>query len=313
LAFKQGDLIVTAKWIRTFSFKAVIAASLFISLPAAARDLDDSLGLHGAPEPKVQFRKGAGKPAPKSSSPLLTYRGGSVLYQAAAYSIFWGSSWNNASFAGDKITGVDRFFNGFSGSNYARTSTEYSDKLGFISPLATYNGHVIDSSTPPSRNPSVSSMVAEVCKVTANAPDSNGVYFVYTSTTAGQVNYCAWHSWGNCSNGAKVQVAYMPNLDGIAGCDPGDTTTGNSQGLAAIINVTAHEYLEAITDPRGAGWLDSTGQENADKCAWSFPPGDGLSTLTNGSRWKLQMEWSNAAFTAGTGLLNRSGQKACIY
>ena len=29
-----------------------------------------------------------------------------------------------------------------------------------------------------------------------------GVYFIYTSTGAGHVSYCAWHSWGTCSNGA---------------------------------------------------------------------------------------------------------------
>ena len=99
----------------------------------------------------------------------------------------------------------------------------------------------------------------------------------------------------------------------LAGCDPQDSLTGNSQGLAAVANVTAHELLEAITDPRGTGWLDSAGEENGDKCAWSFPASDGLSTFFDGSKWKLQMEWSNAAYTAGTGQANRSGQKGCIY
>ena len=98
------------------------------------------------------------------------------------------------------------------------------------------------------------------------------MYFIYTSTTAGHVNYCAWHSWGNCSNGAPVQVAYMPNLDGIAGCDPGaPSSLGHSQGLAALANVTAHELSEAITDPRGPAGSIRSGEENADKCAWVFP------------------------------------------
>src|SRR5437879_4343745 len=83
-----------------------------------------------------------------------------------------------------------------------------------------------------------SDAVAEACKVTNNNPDPNGVYFLYTSTGAGHVNYCAWHSHGTCSNGAPVQVAYMPNIDGIAGCDPGSTTS-HSQGLSALANVTS--------------------------------------------------------------------------
>jgi hypothetical protein len=123
------------------------------------------------------------------------------------------------------------------------------------------------------------------------------------------VSYCAWHSWGTCSNGAPIQVAYMPNIDGIAGCDPGDTWTNHSEGLAALANVTAHELSEAITDPRGAGWFDSSGGENGDKCAWSF---NGPVVLKNNTTWKLQMEWSNAAYTAGTGYANLSGEKGCL-
>ena len=157
---------------------------------------------------------------------------------------------------------------------------------------------------------SVSTAVAEACKVSNNNPDPNALYLIYTSTGAGHVSYCAWHSYGSCSNGAPVQVAYMPNIDGLAGCDPQDTFgTGHSQGLAAVANVTAHELSETITDPRNGGWYDSGGAENGDKCAWTFV---GAVTLKNGSTWKLQQEWSNAAFTAGTGNPNNSGQKGCI-
>src|SRR5207253_7689990 len=135
----------------------------------------------------------------------------------------------------------------------------------------SYGGKTIDATEPPSRALTTSQAVSEACKISGNNPDTSAVYFIYTSTGAGHVNYCAWHSWGNCSNGAPVQVAYMPNIDGVAGCDPQDTfNTGHSQGLAALANVTSHELQEAITDPRGAGWFDSSGAENGDKCAWAF-------------------------------------------
>ena len=53
--------------------------------------------------------------------------------------------------------------------------------------------------------------------------------------------------------------------------------------------------------------------ENADKCAWSFSPNNSsLVTLSNSSTWKLQMEWSNKAFTASSGYANRNGQLACL-
>ena len=37
-----------------------------------------------------------------------------------------------------------------------------------------------------------------------------------------------------------------------------------------------------------------------------------LVTFSNGTQWKIQGEWSNAAYTAGTGYPNSSGQKGCL-
>jgi hypothetical protein len=265
--------------------------------------------------PAIVFyrRDFAGRPAHGhggGSSPLMTLHGGDVITASKTMAIFWGSSWNNASFAGDKISGLDSFFSGFDGSNYAGTSTEYyGTNDGYVTRNSTYLGHQIDSSALPRRALSVSQAIAEACSVTGNNPDPDALYAIFTETGAGHVNYCAWHSWGNCSNGAPVQVAYLPNIDGIAGCDPGDTWTTHSQGLAAVANVTAHELSETITDPRGASWYDSSGEENGDKCAWAF---HGPVTFSNGSVWKLQMEWSNDAYSSNSGYANLSGQKGCL-
>jgi hypothetical protein len=266
-------------------------------------------GLHGAPE-HLQYAKDAPpNGGGGTSSPLMTLHGGTVLTASKTMAIFWGSQWNTASFAGDKITGLDSFFSGWGGSNYAGTCTEYAGTNGQVTSASTYLGHTIDTSAPPNKALSTNSAVAEACKITSNSPDPAALYLIYTATGAGHVNYCAWHSWGTCSNGAPIQVAYMPNIDGIAGCDPGDTWTTHSQGLAAVANVTAHELAETITDPRGTGWTDSGGAENGDKCAWSF---HGPVTFHNNSTWKLQMEWSNAAYTANTGYANTSGQNGCL-
>jgi hypothetical protein len=263
--------------------------------------------MHGAPE-HIQYDKGHASPFRQPPSPLMTSHNGAVLTSNSTYAIFWGSQWESDSFAGDKITGMDSFFTGFGGSQYALASTEYVGSNGQVTSASTYGGHQLDLSAAPSKAPSVSAAVAEVCRMTGDNPDPNGVYFLFTATGAGHVSYCAWHSWGGCSNGAPVQVAYMPNIDGIAGCDPQDTYgTGHSQGLAALANVTAHELSEAMTDPRGAGWFDSSGQENGDKCAWAF---HGPVVLSNGTSWKLQMEWSNAAYP--NGYANRNGQKGCL-
>ncbi|MDE1885765.1 MAG: hypothetical protein KGH92_07650, partial [Xanthomonadaceae bacterium] len=209
----------------------------------------------------------------------------------------------------DIQSGMATFFNGFSASSIANASTEYYGTTnGYVSGK-TSNGAVYFDTNPPKRALSTSSAVAEACKISNNNPDPNAVYFIFTSTGAGHVSYCAWHSWGSCSNGAPVQVAYMPNISGVSGCNPNSTVSGQSEGLAALANVTSHEYSEAITDPRGTGWTDSSGAENGDKCAWSF---HNNVTFSNGSVWKLQMEWSNNAYNSGTGYANTSGQLGCL-
>jgi len=263
-------------------------------------------GMHGAPEHVHHMRGEAhGHHGGGGGSVNMTSHGGTVLTTNKTEAIFWGD-WTNP---GDKITGLDTFFQGFGGSAYANASTEYSGTNGRVTSSSTYLGHVLDTTAAPNRALTTAQAVAEGCKISGNNPDASALYLIYTSTGAGNVNYCAWHSWGNCSNGAAIQVAYMPNIDGLAGCDPTDTWTTHSQGLSAVANVTAHELSETITDPRGAGWFDSAGAENGDKCAWVFPS---VVTFSNGSQWKLQPEWSNAAFTAGSGYPNTSGQKGCL-
>jgi len=264
-------------------------------------------GLHGAPE-HLQYAKGSHGHGGGGGSPLMTSHGGTVLTTNKTQAIFWGTSWS--SYTGDKITGLDSFFSGFGGSVYARASTEYSGTNGQVTSSSSYLGHTLDTTAAPSRALTTTSAVAEGCKITGNNPDASALYLIYTDTGAGNVNYCAWHSWGTCSNGAAIQVAYMPNIDGIPGCDPGANTAGHSQGLTAVANVTAHELSETITDPRGAGWFDSSGAENGDKCAWSF--NGTTQTFSNNTRWYLQGEWSNAAYTAGTGYANLSGQHGCL-
>jgi hypothetical protein len=260
--------------------------------------------------PKVHLQRGAlVSKAKPGGSPDMLFHGGTVLTTNKTQAIFWGSEWSDAAFAGDKITGLDSFFEGFGGSHYAGTSTEYAGINGQVTTSSTYLGHVFDLSTAPKRSISVSTAVAEACKVTNNNPDPDALYLLYTSTSAGNVKFCGWHSYGNCGNGAPVQVAYMPNLDGFVGCILMDTWTTHSSGLSALANVTAHELSETITNPRSGGWYDSTGGENGDKCAWVFA---GPVTLSNGTQWKLQMEWSNLAFDANTGLPNRDGQNGCL-
>ena len=265
------------------------------------------LGIHWAHDVNPNARVNEAN-RQRTRTPDMTYHGGKVMPTAVTEAIFWGATW--ASYSGDKITGMDQWYTGFNGSNYAKTSDEYTGSNGQVGAATTHLGHVIDTSASTGGG-NTSAILAEVCKVITSPDKSgNGYYAVYTDTPRGNAGYCAWHSYGSCG-GTPVQFAFFFKLDGDAGCDPQDTSGLHSQGLAAIANVSGHELSEARSDPASPGaWYDASGQENGDKCAWTF--GAPLVTFSDGTQWKIQGEWSNAAYNAGTGYPNSSGQKGCL-
>jgi hypothetical protein len=267
------------------------------------------LGIHWARgfEPNTRLSNEAQTPLRQRRSPNMTYHGGKIMPYTVAQPIFWGTSWG--SYSGDKITGIDSWYSGFGNSHYAEASDEYTGTNGQVTPTTTAHTHVLDTSASTGGN-NTSAILAEVCKKITPDSSGNGYYPVYTDTPRGNAGYCAWHSYGTCG-GTPVQFAFFFKLDGDAGCDPQDTSGLHSQGLAALANVSGHELSEARSDPASPGaWYDSSGAENGDKCAWTF--GAPLVTFSNGTQWKIQGEWSNAAYTAGTGYPNSSGQRGCL-
>jgi hypothetical protein len=254
------------------------------------------------------FNPSARDRSAKGNNPDMTYHGGVIMPSTVSEAIFWGPSWANSSFTGDKIAGLDSWYSGFNGSNYAETSDEYTGSNGQVGPDLINDHYLVDTSTA-ANGSSTGAIVAEVCKDIAN-PVSNGYYPVYVDVPRGNAGYCAYHTFGSC-HGVTVQVAFFFNLDGDAGCDPQDTSRLHSQGLAALANVSGHELSEARTDPDSPGaWYDRRGQENGDKCAWTFNVP--LVTFSNKTQWKIQGEWSNNAYNTGTGYPNSSGQKGCL-
>jgi hypothetical protein len=257
------------------------------------------------PEPAMlgaHMARGVKAAKPVKSPNLIYHNGGVAVSGAQVTAIFWGTKWNSASFVGDKITGIDSFYGGVGNTSYVGTNTEYTSTdtgtVANVSAAVTYNGHIVDTSAAPSRAPQTSAILAEVCSKISN-PIENGYYPVYIDAPRGHAGYCAWHSWGTC-NGVNVQFGFFFNLDGDPGCDPEDSSSGHSQGLAAIGNVSGHELSEELTDPRGSGWYDANGAENADKCAWTF----GASLLNFGGKtgqWKIQGNWSNNAYDSNSG------------
>jgi|GEM_PF-351779 hypothetical protein len=255
--------------------------------------------------------------------------------------IFWGSSWTNSTFASDKIVGLTVWYNNLHSSPYISAVSEYTtlNHLFIMSKIDTSATNV-NSSNP-------GNVLAEVCKVVGTANlNANGYYPVYTDVARGTANYCAYHSAGTCG-GKLVQFAFFFSLDNDPGCDPVSpyappagsavaqkpglvagvsSAYQQSQGLAALANVSAHELMETVTDPAyfpptgggyWGGWYDLTGAENGDKCAWTFGPSNTRlsagTVLIGGFDWKLQGEWSNKAQNGTGGYPTQGGLlKGCV-
>jgi hypothetical protein len=226
---------------------------------------------------------------------LLTWHGGPVMHATTVIPVFWGSGWSNP---GDKITGLDYFYSHVGGTPYLATNGEYTDSSGAVDTTDVSKGSDLsDRSSAPSGAPSTNQVLAEIAAVTHNNPVANAYYPVYSDQPRGGANYCAWHSSGTIG-GIRVQFGFFFDLDGDANCDPGaPTNLGHSQGLSALANVSGHELSEMLTDPQLNAWYDQQGDENSDKCAWTY---NGLVQIGTQS-WKIQGNWSNAAANAGTG------------
>ena len=244
--------------------------------------------------------------------------------------LFWGSNWKNPAFASDKVIGLKYWYKNLEGSTYKNTVSEYTSLNPILkSALLDTTATTINSS-----NPNV--LITEVCKMVGAANiDPKGYYPVYTDLKRGSATYCAYHTAGTCDGQHVFQFAFFFSLDDDPGCNPESSYAPpagsavsqkpgsisgaasnyqQSQGLAALANVTAHEFAETVTDVIEmsifgyfyiGGYYDSIGNEIGDKCAWTFGPsktGAAPGTVLIGAYdWKLQGEWSNKAQTSGIG------------
>jgi serine protease len=117
--------------------------------------------------------------------------------------------------------------------------------------------------------------------------------------------FCAWHDWngdttltGGAVTSTVGDIAFtnMPYVtDAGTSCGQGSVNSGSAGTLDGVTIVEGHEYSETITDQNPAGgWTDTTGYENADKCAWvSTGPGASANFAFSTGTFAMQTTWSN--------------------
>lgn len=254
---------------------------------------------------------------PRRPSKNLSYHGGvggiGVETLPRVYVVLWGSQWSNDPSGEAAI--LQNFLNGVGGSSWLHSVTQYCQGVpsgtvfcnGAGQAASNQVGTVLvwaDTGSAAPSKPSQSQLAQEAINAaghfghTVSASNASTQYVIATAhgnnASGFGTQYCAWHSSTSSSYGniAYTNLPYMT--------DAGASCGANFNGLGANAGITiveGHELAETITDqfPNG-GWLDSSGEENGDKCAW-VSSGTGASqnvTLSTGT-FPVQSLWSNAS------------------
>jgi serine protease len=253
----------------------------------------------------------------------LAYKGGNVVTAPHIYIVYWGSQWGSTSITNDpsgEASLQQRFFSAAygSGDTYFTSQTQYCQGVAVgttqCNGAGTAVGHPssnplqgtwLDSSAKTPSRPSSSAIAAEAVKAAAHFGVSGDNVQVIVDLPTGvapqgfKTSYCAWHNHTSTGSGADLPYTNMPYItDAGSGCGanfvaPG--STGVNGATEGITIVGGHEYAETITDPApSSGWLDGSGAETGDKCAW-ISSGQGASSIIglNGSNFAVQSLWSN--------------------
>lgn len=222
----------------------------------------------------------------------LTYHNGKVETAPVVYLVFWGSQWSSDP-SGEAAL-LQNFFNHVGGSAWANIDTQYTQSGGAHAgnQAGELKGVWFDNAAAAANSPTQSQLASEATKAASHFGSSSNVNAQYVIATSHGHNasgfgtqYCAWHS-------STGNISYT-NLPYIT--DAGASCGANFNGLGANAGITiveGHEFSETVTDPfPSSGWVDSSGAEIGDKCAWTSATSN---QNLNGVAFPVQALWSNA-------------------
>jgi hypothetical protein len=247
-------------------------------------------------------KAGAAKPIGGNG---IFYHGGPVMTSTKNIYYIWYGNWSGNS----ATTILTDLAQNIGGSPYFNINTTYYDGSNTrVSNSVVYTGNTTDNYT---YGTSLSD--SQIQQVVSNAitsgrlpKDTNAVYFVLTSAdvTASSgfcTQYCGWHTHGTIG-GSDIKYSFVGNPDRCpSACEEQTTSPNGNAGADGMASIISHELEEAATDPDLNAWYDRRGEENADKCAWTFGT---EFTASNGSKYNMtlgsrnyliQQNWVNAS------------------
>jgi hypothetical protein len=218
-----------------------------------------------------------------------------------------------------------KYFQDVSGSQILNTTTQYcgsngcpGDASNFVTSMVDTTGFPEDgtNSDPLHRSDLASEIASQIGANSWPLDSLQVMYFIFLPNNVVDCNnagdqcntnkYCAYHTY-DTTGGKKFVWADIPDnrsVQTIGGC--GNSTVTGDNSADTTLSSTEHEHMEAITDPLITAWMDSTGDENGDKCNRNMGVANASSTTANNylgsgnnDLFRIQREWSNAAGGGG--------------
>jgi hypothetical protein len=288
---------------RTFFLTAIVA---LVSSQALAEDLQVGRIIYTPIDTGDVAEVAAGAFADDNG---ISYHGGPVMGTNPDGSnipnmyFVWYGNWDGNT----ALTILPDFASNFGGSPYYNINTSYTDGLGNpVINAVSFGGSAFDNY---SQGTSLTAQrIATIVRDAidrADLPlDREGVYMVLTSADVADSGFCrhwcGWHTWFTHQS-TPIKFSFIGNPERcLNGCARNRVTSPNDNlGADGMANLIAHEFEEAVTDPQLNAWFDSSGQENADKCAWTFgstftEPNGSIANMTLGTRdYLIQRNWVN--------------------
>jgi hypothetical protein len=289
----------------------VLVGAIGVTMAVAAEIKQGHSAAPGQAIDRVPNGKGWGvesgaKPAarPKQGNGI-NYHGGPVMLNTVGVYYIWYGNWSGntaTSILGDLASNIG------SSPYFNINTTYYNGSNQHVTGLVTYLGSTTDNySHGTSLSDSAVQAVVSAAITSGGLPnDANGVYFVLTSADVNEssgfcTQYCGWHTHATIS-GKDIKYAFIGNPDRCpSACEEQTTSPNGNAGADGMASIVSHEMEEATTDPDLNAWYDTRGQENADKCAWTFGTtykvaNGSLANMKLGSRdFLIQRNWVNAS------------------
>ena len=248
----------------------------------------------------------------------IDYHGGPIIYTQKVAAIYWSNATiypggpapgtNGPGSADGSLVGF--FMSHLGGSPYYNINTTYYDGGGtHVQNSVTYTQYwAANTNVPLPGQPVLDSQIqAQIVAGFTSGKltyDPSTLYLVFTDVLVnlgggfGTV-YCAYH--GNFTwNGNDVKFGAMPHDIDFFDCNALTGSPNNDPAADAEVNTLAHETEETNTDEDLNAWYDASGNENADKCAWTFGAtyttqnGSTANMNLGGKDFLVQQNWVNA-------------------